>query len=97
MNVAVTRARRQFVLVGCVEMMKQAEHLQSLLDYMQSAGKILYAEDIAENLAAVKRLRKIDFPYQKFVSSNSKRWKSAVKEMKCNELKIMKRRDKKVV
>ncbi|MCP9265512.1 DNA-binding protein SMUBP-2 [Dirofilaria immitis] len=40
-NVAVTRARRQFVLVGNIAMMKHAKHLQSLIEYMESQGRIV--------------------------------------------------------
>uniref|UniRef100_A0A0R3RYS8 Helicase ATP-binding domain-containing protein n=1 Tax=Elaeophora elaphi TaxID=1147741 RepID=A0A0R3RYS8_9BILA len=62
-NVAVTRARRQFVLVGNATMMKHAKHLQSLIEYMQSHGKIVKQEEFIEHLADsrkhLKKFRKL--------------------------------------
>ncbi|VDK89206.1 unnamed protein product [Litomosoides sigmodontis] len=58
-NVAVTRARRQFVLMGNVAMMRHAKHLQSLIEYMQSHGKIIKQEELIECLATSKHSKKI--------------------------------------
>uniref|UniRef100_A0A0M3IFR0 Helicase ATP-binding domain-containing protein n=1 Tax=Ascaris lumbricoides TaxID=6252 RepID=A0A0M3IFR0_ASCLU len=41
LNVAVTRARRQFLLVGSSSMMRHAEHLRSLLECIRTVGKVL--------------------------------------------------------
>ncbi|EFO18850.2 hypothetical protein LOAG_09644, partial [Loa loa] len=57
-NVAVTRARRQFVLVGNVRMMKHAAHLQSLTEYMQSHGRIVKQEELTDHLAIIKKQSK---------------------------------------
>ncbi|KAK6053570.1 hypothetical protein COOONC_08924, partial [Cooperia oncophora] len=40
LNVAITRAKRQFVLIGSARMMKRNRHLRSLLSTIQSCGKI---------------------------------------------------------
>ncbi|VDO76414.1 unnamed protein product [Heligmosomoides polygyrus] len=40
LNVAITRAKRQFVLIGSARMMKKDRHLRSLLSTIQSCGKI---------------------------------------------------------
>ncbi|PIO68092.1 hypothetical protein TELCIR_10135 [Teladorsagia circumcincta] len=40
LNVAITRAKRQFVLIGSARMMKKNRHLRSLLSTIQSCGKI---------------------------------------------------------
>uniref|UniRef100_A0A915PY68 Helicase ATP-binding domain-containing protein n=1 Tax=Setaria digitata TaxID=48799 RepID=A0A915PY68_9BILA len=57
-NVAVTRARRQFVLVGNATMMRHAKHLQSLIEYMGCHGKIVKQEELLEILAASKIQKK---------------------------------------
>ncbi|KAM3725298.1 DNA-binding protein [Dirofilaria immitis] len=54
-NVAVTRARRQFVLVGNIAMMKHAKHLQSLIEYMESQGRIVKQGELTESLAISKK------------------------------------------
>ncbi|VDM44309.1 unnamed protein product [Toxocara canis] len=46
LNVAVTRARRQFVLVGSAKMMQHAEHLRTLLDCITRTGKVLSPEQL---------------------------------------------------
>ncbi|OZC07396.1 hypothetical protein X798_05624 [Onchocerca flexuosa] len=58
-NVAVTRARRQFVLVGNAAMMKHAKHLQSLIEYMQSHGRIVEQQELTECLDISKNSKKI--------------------------------------
>ncbi|KAJ1372350.1 DNA-binding protein SMUBP-2 [Parelaphostrongylus tenuis] len=40
LNVAITRAMRQFVLIGSVRMMQKNRHLRSLLRTIQDVGKI---------------------------------------------------------
>ncbi|KAL3982997.1 AAA domain family protein [Acanthocheilonema viteae] len=55
LNVAVTRARRQFVLVGNATMMKHAKHLQSLMEYMQSHGKVVKQEELIKHLAISRK------------------------------------------
>ncbi|VIO87696.1 Regulator of nonsense transcripts 1 homolog, putative [Brugia malayi] len=57
-NVAVTRARRQFVLVGSAIMMKYAKHLRSLIEYMQRHGRIIKQEEFARCLAISRKYSK---------------------------------------
>ncbi|KHN87012.1 DNA-binding protein SMUBP-2 [Toxocara canis] len=67
LNVAVTRARRQFVLVGSAKMMQHAEHLRTLLDCITRTGKVLSPEQLtflpmndhltAEDVSARERRR----------------------------------------
>ncbi|KAK6029075.1 hypothetical protein OSTOST_04821, partial [Ostertagia ostertagi] len=40
LNVAITRAKRQFVLIGSARMMKKNRHLRSLLSTIQTCGKV---------------------------------------------------------
>uniref|UniRef100_A0A915CFM6 DNA replication ATP-dependent helicase/nuclease n=2 Tax=Parascaris univalens TaxID=6257 RepID=A0A915CFM6_PARUN len=46
LNVAVTRARRQFLLVGSSSMMRHAEHLRSLLECIRTVGKVLRPDQL---------------------------------------------------
>ncbi|KAK6726070.1 hypothetical protein RB195_004406 [Necator americanus] len=48
LNVAITRARRQFVLIGSARMMSSNQHLRSLLRTIQDVGKI-YRPKIMED------------------------------------------------
>uniref|UniRef100_A0A0K0DBY3 AAA_12 domain-containing protein n=1 Tax=Angiostrongylus cantonensis TaxID=6313 RepID=A0A0K0DBY3_ANGCA len=41
LNVAITRAKRQFVLIGSARMMQSNRHLLSLLRTIQNIGKIV--------------------------------------------------------
>ncbi|VDL78994.1 unnamed protein product [Nippostrongylus brasiliensis] len=40
LNVAITRAKRQFVLIGSARMMKKDRHLRSLFETIKSTGKV---------------------------------------------------------
>ncbi|MCH2197339.1 MAG: AAA domain-containing protein [Flavobacteriales bacterium] len=41
LNVAFTRARKQFILIGNEELLKEDEEYQALIEYIRSSGKVL--------------------------------------------------------
>ncbi|XP_043221855.1 DNA-binding protein SMUBP-2-like [Amphibalanus amphitrite] len=54
-NVAITRARRQLVIVCDTKLMSQDKDMQSLLEYMRQNGKVWTANDYADDLSTEVR------------------------------------------
>ncbi|KAF0292151.1 DNA-binding protein SMUBP-2 [Amphibalanus amphitrite] len=54
-NVAITRARRQLVIVCDTKLMSQDKDIQSLLDYMRQNGNVWTARDYAADLSSEVR------------------------------------------
>ncbi|KHJ92812.1 hypothetical protein OESDEN_07289 [Oesophagostomum dentatum] len=58
LNVAITRSKRQFVLIGSAHMMKNNRHLRSLLRTIQSVGKV-YGPGVLEEFEKGKSVAAI--------------------------------------
>ncbi|KAF0292152.1 DNA-binding protein SMUBP-2 [Amphibalanus amphitrite] len=54
---AITRARRQLVIICDTKLMSQDDDLQSLLEYMRENGKVWTANDYADDLSPEVRAR----------------------------------------